>query len=59
MKRYKINLTAMQWGLIAVDLGKVDEPSESSEALIQIIKLMLDHTEFDDTPLPYNIEEIE
>lgn len=58
MKRYKINLTSMQWGLIAIDLGRISNPSESSQALQQLIKLMLDHVEVpEDVDLPFNIEE--
>ena len=54
MNRYKINLTAMQWGIIAMDLGKLPEPEDSTQALKSLIMVALDHGE-DDT-LPYNVE---
>lgn len=57
MRRYKINLTSMQWGLVALDLGRLDERSDSSDALIQLIKLALDHVSDDGEILPWNVEE--
>jgi hypothetical protein len=60
VKRYTVNLTGMQWGMIAMDLGKLEERSESSAALVQIVKLILDHVEFPETtPLPYNVREVD
>ena len=57
MKRYKINMTSMQWGIIAMDLTKLDQPEESTQALKSLIMLALEHAgDPEETDLPYNVE---
>ena len=57
MKRFKINMTAMQWGLIAVDLGQVKNPSDSTQALASLIRVVLEGDDIRD--LPFNVELVE
>ncbi len=58
MKRYSIELTAMQWGLIALDIGGSENRSESTDDLMSLIKVVLDDSMNSEFELPYNIKDV-
>lgn len=58
MNRYSIEMSAMQWAIIGVDLGKIRVKEESTAALQNLIRMALEHTEDPLTVLPYNVKEV-
>lgn len=57
MKRYSIEMTSLEWALIAVDLGSTMKVSSSGDKLANLIRLILEHRENSEMGLPYNVKE--
>lgn len=57
MRRYSIEMTSMQWGLIAIDLSR-HASSDSSSALVNLIRRIMDHVEDPVIALPYNVKDV-
>lgn len=59
MKRYKINMTSLQWSTVALDLSRKVDMEPACSALVNLIRIALEYADNpEDTDLPFNVEEV-